>query len=127
MRHFTGHIIEMAVGALILGLGLLYLTALDRSTGQLIDNVMGQTIEQKDLYEQSYDISTDAVTDNELYAIIMGYRDYPIIIDGSIIPPDGMDYPAYFLLIRIGTYQKSYLYDSNHNIMRIVFTYNGSL
>lgn len=127
MHRFAGHIVELAAGGLILGLGLLYLTVRDNSAGRLTDNIKEYIIEKQDLHEQSYDINTDAVTDEELYAIVMGCRDLPISIDGSIIPPDGTDYSVYFLLIRSGNYHKSYLYDSNHNIMQIIYTYSGSL
>ncbi len=127
MRRFIRHIIDMAAGALILGAGLFYLGARDRAAGRLMDYAKEHILDRDNLYEQSRDLSKEAVSYEELYSIIMGYRDYPISIDGSVIPPDGTDYTAYLLLVKSGSYKKSYLYDINHNIVQINYTYNNPL
>jgi hypothetical protein len=67
------------------------------------------------------------VSEDELYAIIMGYREYPIVIDGQIIDTDGNDYEYYFSLIRDGFYRKNYSYDTNHKVVQVIFTYAGTL
>lgn len=126
MRFITKHIYEMVIGALLLALGLLYLSTQRDSIHRLVNVVKGDLIEQRDLYQQASQFDQNKVTDEHLYALLMGYREYPIVINGNEIPVDGSDYEFYFSLITQNTYTKSYVYDSGHNIIKVVFNESGT-
>lgn len=125
MRHSITTLIEMVVGGILLGLGLLYLISQEKAVERLIEVANEQVLREEEISEQSFAIGTNLVSDDELYAILMGYREYPIVIDGSVIPTDGADYTDYFTLIHNGVYIKSYVYDVDHDIVQIIFTYSG--
>ena len=82
-------------------------------------------LEDNNIYQQEYSTDLNFVTDKQLIAIIMGYREYPIMIDGVTISSDNNDYDAMVSLIRTGNYLKSYECDSNNNITKIIFAYMG--
>lgn len=126
MRHILSNSIEIILGAIILGLGLLHLTSQARTTDRLIETVLERELEEDKLYQQRQEVDLGQVADEELYALVMGYREYPITIDGNVIPADGVDYESYFTLIREGYYTKQYVYDGQHHIYQIVFTYSGT-
>lgn len=115
------------MGAILFGTGLLFLIAQYTSTTQLL-NIASQTqMESKDLYQQENNTNINNISDNELYAIIIGYREYPIIIDGNVIKTDETDYEYCFSLIRKGYYVKSYECNEDNEIIRIIYTYINHL
>ncbi len=126
MRHTITDSYELILGALLLGLGLLYLASQEERADRLLHVAMERVIEDQAINQQYNEIDINQVRDTELYAMIMGYREYPIVIDGQVIAPDGNDYPTYFGYIRKGSYTKSYRYDSGHKIMWIEYTYAGA-
>jgi hypothetical protein len=91
----------------------------------LRDIISLQIIEDKKVYQQYYPATTMLISDEDLYASLMGYREYPIMIDDNIIPLKGQDYELYFTYIRTGSYRKEYQYDAYRNIEMIVYTYMG--
>ncbi len=117
---------EMIIGALVLSVGLIYLLFQVKTMNQTTEFICDEVISNTDIYQQSNDISIHKVSDTELYAIIMGYREYPIIIEGHLIDPDGTDYETYISYIRDDYYWKSYEYDTEHLIRQIVFTNIGT-
>lgn len=119
------HIFEMIAGAVLLGMGLLYLSSQYRIMDRLSETVKKEIIQEEDIYQQYHDIHLNQVSKEELYALIMGYREYPIVIDGTAIYPDDMENEAYIPLIKDGQYKKEYVYDANHNITKIVFSYTA--
>lgn len=121
MRSTIIYLFEMIIGAIVLVLGLFYLVSQVKAMNRLTDIVSNEIMENRDLYQQSNDISIDKVSDEELYATIMGYREYPIIIDGNLIDTEGTDYEVYSSYIKDDYYRKSYEYDSKHFIRQIVF------
>lgn len=117
----------MIIGAILMCLGLIYLKAQSVTTNNLIEKVSDDVADGKDsVYQQQSNADRSLVSDEELYAMIMGYRDCPIIIDGNEIDPDGDDLGTYITYIKDGVYLKKYSYDANHDIEKISFTYNGT-
>lgn len=126
MRQSIIHIIEMILGAGILALGFLYLVFQDRSTDKLIDEVYKRVINEESLNLQSGTMISNQIADDELIAMIMGYREYPIIIDGHLIAVDGIEYAEYLSYVRSGIYTKTYIFDADHNIIQVVYSYAGA-
>ena len=125
MHKVTADIFELLIGALLLGLGLLYLTSQSRTTEGFIKIVENELIETEDLYGQYSTADINLVSSHELYAVIIGNREFPIVIDGNIIEPDKNDYSLYFSCIKEGKYNKSYRFDQKHNIIQIIYEYAG--
>ncbi len=125
MRHTISELGEMLLGIIIFGLGLLYLTSQELTTERLINAANERALEEGGLYQQCNEIVTGLVPGKELYAVIMGYREYPITIDGEVIPPDGIDFERYFGLLKSGSYIKRYVYDTQHVLIRIDFNHSG--
>lgn len=125
MHRVTTHMYEIVIGAVILGLGLLYLTYQSKAADRMIEVAKSEVIESGDLYQQYSAVDINLISYHELYAIIMGIREFPIIIDGNVVEVDGNDYNTYFSYIREGYYRKTYNYDAKHDIKQIVFTYSG--
>lgn len=126
MRSGLIHIFEMMIGAILLAFGLYYLVSQVRTMNLMIDKVGNEVIENRDIYCQSNEITIYEVSDEELNAIIMGYREYPILIDGNLIKTEGTDYQTYSSYITASCYLKSYIYDSQHYIKQIVFNHKGT-
>lgn len=122
MRSGLMHTIEMIIGAILLAFGLYYLVSQAKAMNLMIDTVSDEALETRDIYSQSNEMTVYEVSDVELNAIIMGYREYPIIIDGNLINPEGTDYETYSSYIKATGYTKSYVYDSQHCIRQIVFS-----
>lgn len=120
-------IIDLVIGAIIFGLGLLYLALQDRDMEKLTNTVNEALMEQENLYQQHSDININNISDEELCAIIMGYREYPIVIDGVIMLTDEMDSEKYLSMIKEGYYSKSYTYDSNNEMIQMIFKYADSV
>lgn len=123
MRNSIIHLIEMIFGIILLALGLMYLFGQEKSLNRLINTVNDDVIDSKSIYQQSNDVDMNIVPNENLYAIVMGYREYPITIDGTEISADGTEYDYYFTLIKSGSYQRSYEFDSGHNIIKVNYTY----
>lgn len=117
------HFCEITVGALLFGIGLLYLTTHFQTLEKLTEAVKREILVEGDLYQQYTDVLLNQVSEEELYALVMGYREYPIVIEDTVIYPENMETEVYFPLIKDGLYKKEYVYDINHNITKIVFTY----
>jgi hypothetical protein len=113
----------MIFGAILLLFGLIYLVSQEKTLNRLIDIVNTSVVEREDIYQQSSDIDVDLIRSDVLYAILMGYREYPILIDGTRIEVDGSDYEYYFSLIRKGYYSKSYQLDIDYNILQVNYVY----
>lgn len=126
MRNSVINIIETIIGAVLVGLGLIYLMSQYKVLSGLSNILTEKIIEDNKVFQQ-YNISDiDRVTHGEIYAAIMGYREYPIMVDNNLIPEDGQDYELYFSYIRNGLYQKQYQYDETRNIVMILYSYLGT-
>lgn len=126
MQRFSSEIYDLLTGTIIFGFGLLFLSFQSKSTQDLIAAVEEQILEQGDLYQQYSNVDINLITDDELYAIIMGIREFPIVIDGKLIDVGENDYDLYFSYVKEGYYIKSYGFDRWHNISQILFTFAGS-
>lgn len=126
MRHTISNFTEMLLGAIIFGFGLLYLSSQEKTVDRLIDVANERVMEMGGLDQKHNGIDWDHVSTEELYAVVMGYREYPITIDENVIPPYGNDYEEYFELIRDGNYTKRYVYDTQRTLIRIEFMYSGA-
>jgi hypothetical protein len=126
MRNAVTNIIELLIGALLIGISLLCLASQYRALSNLTDIVTVRTLADSNVFQQYNLITLDQLSDEELYAAIMGYREYPIMVDGNIIPITGHDYDDYISYIRDGIYNKEYQYDLKRNIIMIVFTKIGT-
>jgi hypothetical protein len=116
----------MIFGAILLAFGLIYLMKQENSLNRLINIVNEDVLENEVIYQQSNEQNMNLVSEETLYAIVMGYREYPITIDRTIIETDGTDYENYFTLIKEGYYQKIYEYDDYHNIKQVNYIYTGA-
>lgn len=125
MRSGLIHTIEMIIGAILLAFGLYYLVSQAKAMNLMIDMASDDALETRDIYRQSNEITVYEVSDVELNAIIMGYREYPIIIDGNLINTEGTDYETYSSYIKASGYMKSYIYDSQNCIKQIIFNHKG--
>jgi hypothetical protein len=116
----------MMIGAILLAFGLYYLVSQVRTMNLMIDKVSNEVIENRDIDCQSNEMTIYEVSDEELSAVIMGYREYPIIIDGNLVHSEGTDSETYLSYITASSYAKSYIYDSQRNIKQIVFSHKGT-
>lgn len=126
MRNSVINIIDILLGAFLLGLGLLYLLSQYTALSRLTDIISLQTIEDNNVYQQFNLTTIDQVYDEEVYATIMGYREHPIIVDGHVIPINGHDYELYFTYLKDGYYKKEYEYEVGRHIVMIQYTYIGT-
>ena len=120
------HLIEFAAAVFIFGAGLLYLNKEYLAVKQLTDAVSNKVIEEPELYQQYNRSTIDEIPEEELIAVIMGYREYPIIIDGVTMEVVAEHPEDYLQLIKDGYYKKSYGYDTKHSIVTVIFTYAGT-
>jgi hypothetical protein len=120
------NIFDIIVGAILLGLGLLYLISQYRVTKELTDKANDIVLENNELYQQYSNIDGNLISDDELYAITMGYREYPIVIDGITIATDNDNYEYNLTLIKDGFYKKSYECNAENEILRIIYSYTGT-
>jgi len=126
MRYSMIQIGEMIVGAILMGVALVYLSFQFKAINNLTGVVKNVVLEDESLYQQGDYIDIGSVSDEELAAVTMGYREYPIVIDGVVIKVDGVDYEYYLELIREGFYKKTYGLNAIHEIVQIVYTYVGA-
>lgn len=118
--------IEMLIGAILMGLGLLYLGSQYRALLRLVDVISHETIEDRNVRGQYSLGDILQVRDSEVFVTIMGHREYPIMVDDDVVPLSGEDYDLYFSYIKKGNYKKEYRYDENRNIIMILFLYQGT-
>lgn len=123
MRDSVVHIIEAILGAFLIGLGLIYLQSQQEALRRLTDIINQHIIEDKKVYQQYNVVDINLVSDKEVYAALMGYREYPIMIDDNIVPLNGREYDLYFTYIKKGYYKKEYKYEANRRIAMILYTY----
>ena len=126
MRNSVINVIEMLIGSILIGLGLIYLMSQYKALSGLTDILTGKIIEDDKIIRQYSKSALDRVTHAELCASIMGYREYPIMVDDNLIPTDRQDYELYFSYIKTGVYKKENLYDDNRNIIMLKFTFIGT-
>lgn len=127
MVNIKNHLLELLIIIFIFGAGMLFLSNEYAVTKKLTDAFSSQILDEDYLYQQYNTLTTDNVSDEELCAVIMGYREYPMIIDGVIMKTNDENLEDYLDLIQPGYYKKSYQTDSNHEITNIIYTYLGSL
>lgn len=125
--YIKNHLLELLLIIFFFGAGMLFLNGEYTATKKLIDAISSQVLKEDYLYQQHNTLTTDNVSDEELCALIMGYRDYPMIIDGVTMNPEEEKPEDYLMLVKSGYYRKSYRRDANNNITQIIYTYNGSL
>lgn len=127
MRNTVITTIIMILGAFLTCLGLIYLKSQVETTNLLVEKVTNEVSGGNDnVYQQSSDANRSVVTEEELYAMIMGYREYPIIINGNKIDPEGEDFDTYITYITDGSYIKTYGYNSYREIEKIIITRTGT-
>lgn len=125
MRDSIIHVIEIILGAFLIGMGLIYLVSQQRSLTRLTDLITIQIIGDNNIYQQYIDITGWQVSDEDVYAAIMGYREYPIMVDENMVPLNGYDYELYFSYVSDGYYKKEYQYESGRQIVMVLYTYIG--
>lgn len=126
MNISENNMVDIFIGAILLGLGLLYLTTQYNAVDRLTRIADEMELGSENIYQQYNDDNITQISDEELYTIMIGYRDYPISIDGTVIAPGDIDYTKYLSIIKDGFYSKSYLYNSSNEIIQIVYTYSGT-
>lgn len=126
MRFPAINVLETIVGGLLIVLGMAYMYAQSQSVDKLTNIVNEAMIKDEHIYQQNNSVNINKISDDELYAVMMGYREYPIFIDGVSISTDSNDFDYYSSLIKEGYYTKSYQCDSNNNITQIIYTYVGA-
>lgn len=120
MRNSVIHVIELILGALLLGIGLLYLASQHRALSRLTDIIALRRVEDNNVFQQYNITNINQVSDEEVYASIMGYREYPIMIDDNIVPVNGYDYALYFSYIKDGNYKKEYQYNESKGSIKLI-------
>lgn len=125
MQRSITHVIEIIIGAILIGLGLLYLSSQYRVLSNLMDIVTISITEDNKIHQQYDNTNILQVTDKDVYTAIMGYREYPIMVDDNVVLLKVQDYELYFSYIKEGNYRKDYRYDANRNIVMILFSYQG--
>lgn len=123
MRSTAINMMEMIIGVILIGIGLLYLASQCKIVNQLTDEVTEALLDNSGLYQQNIYVDINRVSKAELFAVVMGYREYPIMIDKITIPVDENNYEYYLSLICDGYYIKNYEYNSKNEIIRIVYSY----
>jgi len=118
-----GKLTDMLLGAILFGFGMTYLFSGYRTINRLNNTILNKIMEQDNLYQQYSDATFDTISDEELYAVTMGYLEYPIVIDGTEFAVDNTF--DNFTIIKDGYYQKSYEY-KNNTIVKVIYYYLGN-
>lgn len=126
MKESLLFVFEILIGAFLIGLGLLYLFSQQKTLSQLTEVVAEDIIEDSGVYQQYNDIFAENIPHDYLYATIMGYKEYPIMVDENFIPQNGQDYELYFSYIKKGYYKKIYVFGESRKIQLIMFVYIGT-
>ncbi len=116
------NIFEILIGAILLGLGLLFLKSQYTLEKNLISIALSHELETLDIFQQT-DYADNKVSDNELLAVLIGYRDYSVIIDGRTVHQEEVVYEDYISFVREGYYMKNYEYNAKHEISKVIYTY----
>lgn len=125
MRNAVSNVIGLVVGAILICLALTYMTTQYKALS-ILTNTIAQDIMINNKLQQQYSlIDINQVSDKELIATIMGYREYPIMVDDKIIPLNGHDYNLYITYVRDGFYKKEYQYEADRRIFIIHYEYIG--
>jgi hypothetical protein len=123
MRTAVANIIELLIGAILIGIGLLYLTSQYRALTRLTNTISQESIKDNKVFAQYNVVSIESFNDKEVYAAIMGYREYSIMVDENLIPADGHDYELYLTYVKLGKYRKDYRYSIDRHIIMIVYSF----
>lgn len=127
MGNSVTSVMEITVGGLLVICGIIYLSMQSRNLEQFTSITMSNIIEDENIFQLYHDFDRNSITSDELYAVLIGYREYPIVIDGITIRTDGCDLEYYTSLIQAGRYKKEYQYDSNSKIELIRYSYLGPI
>jgi len=119
------HVIEILLGVVLLCLGMMYLSSRQEALMRLTGSVIRGWTRDRSIVQQYNNSDIYKVADEEVCAAIMGYRQYPIMVDGMLIPADGYDYDLYFECIKDGYYRKEYRFSKEGHITMIMYTYIG--
>ena len=122
MRSSVLNVIEVLIGAILTCLGLIYLMTQYKALSKMTDMLNEKIIEDHKIIQQYNPNTEEHATHSEIIAAIIGYREYPIMVNNNLIPVDGKDYDLYFSYIRNGLYKKGYKFDDNRKITMIIFT-----
>ncbi|MGF7142536.1 hypothetical protein HNQ56_000954 [Anaerotaenia torta] len=125
MKNSVINLLEMICGAFFLAMGLLYLGKQEKNMNHLISAVNNMLLETESIYQEYNVINGSQISKEKLYAVIIGYREYPITIDGVLITAEEQDYEYYFTLIRSRFYKKQYEFDENQKIKQVDFLSMG--
>lgn len=118
------NVLEIVMGAILLGLGLLYLMSQYSAEMKLIHIAMSNELETTDVYQQVNDTDSNFVSGSELLTVLIGYRDYPVVVDGKTVNPEDVNYEEYISLVKDGYYSKSYEYNTSHEICKVIYTHS---
>lgn len=125
MRNSILNVIEMIIGVILFGLGLIFLISNQKALSKVTKKINIEIIEKENLIMQSNVVDTEIALHTEIIAAIMGYKDYPIMVDNNVIPSNGQDYEKYFSYVKNGYYEKTYKLDEERNIEMIIYTFIG--
>lgn len=117
------NIIEMILGAVLISLSLIYLISQYFALQSLIDIISQDIINDSGIYQQYSLVDMVQVSDEELCATIMGYREYPIMVDENLILANEYDYKKILEYVKAGQYTKEYNYDDDRKIIMIRYSY----
>lgn len=127
MNNAVEHMLEIIIGVILFVLAMIYLTSQNTDLNCLTDLVQENLIERDTIYQQEADSYPLFVTHTHLYAIMMGYREYPIMIEGRLLEANNSDYEEIISLIKEGNYEKHYEFNEYHEIQSVIFKYIGIL
>ena len=119
------HLIEVIFGGLLLITGISYLSVQSRAIDHMSELVLKSMLIDKAIYQQANVSNINVITDEQLIAVVMGYREYPISIDGTTLTIEQNDFDTYLPFIQDGYYSKSYEFDINNDIKKVIFTFIG--
>ena len=125
MKDLMIHTMEAILGAVILTVGLFHLMKQEEGMNTLIDTVNYSLLQQEELDQQPEEARNDLITNEEMVIVLLGYREYSINMDGTVIEVDDTDYDTYIALIKDGYYLKSYGYDTSRQINQVNYSYLG--
>lgn len=125
MNNGVEHTLEIIIGTTLFVLAMIVLTSQKRELNRLTDLVQENLIRRDTIYQQEKEIDSLYVSHTHLYAIMMGYREYPIVIEDVLVEANDTDYETIISLIKEGNYEKHYEFNEYHEIQSICFRYIG--
>ncbi len=113
---------RMAISALVFCTGL-YVLLHQSKTYMVMLNTTREFLKESEVYRQSLAADRETITYAELIAALLHPLEYDILIDGILIRKDvhSLDKVAGYGIHR-NDYKRSYIYDINGNVTRIVYT-----